>query len=175
MQLRAVAAETSTLTDRARKTSDHFSSGQVEAFRPASRRRGCFERVGQVAAPGHRSTVWISRRGNERRARAAGCCEHRGHSDQVGVRARRNRLSRTAARRPRLRWRRPGPACVRRVVGSRERHRFVSTVVPGLIDAGFPQSVAGAPPCGLFARASHSRASRLARAHSWGRITPGCT
>jgi hypothetical protein len=73
-------------TDRARKTSDHFSVGQVEAFCPISRCQAASRGSGRSRRLGALH-VFDLRRGNEPRTRASGCCDHRGHSDQVGVRA----------------------------------------------------------------------------------------
>ena len=69
----------------------------VAASRCSSRRRASLRGSGRSRHLGAFGRFRSQAR--ERRTRTSGCCDHRGHSDQVGVTARGNVRSRTAARR----------------------------------------------------------------------------
>jgi len=72
-------------TDRARKTSDHFSSGQVEASCRSSQRLAAAPRCRGLRLPGASQRFDLGR-GSTPRTRAAGCCERSGDSDHRRVR-----------------------------------------------------------------------------------------
>ena len=86
-------------TDRERKTSDHFSAGEVEAFPSVSRGLAALTASGGSRRLGALHRVDLGR-SNTRRTRASGCCEHRG----MRIRSaswRRQRAPSNRARRPR--------------------------------------------------------------------------
>jgi len=78
------AAHLQRYTGRARKTSDRFSSGPVEASRRVLRRLAPSPGSGNSRRPGQ-ARAFRSRSWQRATKSASGCCERRGHSDQVGV------------------------------------------------------------------------------------------
>ena len=156
-------------TDRERKTSDRFSSGPVEASRRVLRRLAPSPGSGNSRRPGQ-ARAFRSRSWQRATKSASGCCERRGHSDQVGV------------------WREAsGSLGQRRVAGV-----WMAGIVPPFVRrAGLfghrPSSRASGcsssspvsalrRQCAALAGASHVMALSvppgLAIAHSRGRITP---
>ncbi len=142
---RGAAGEPQRYTDRAQKTSDRFSAGQVGDSRRVSRRVAGSPDAGNVRRPGKRGRSPIS---SWQRATpgASGCCDRWDWSHHVGV-------GREAS----------GSLGLRRVAGVRTRgHRARARSTHGVVHQGSsfrtssvfvtrrqcPQSVAGAPPSG---------------------------
>ena len=124
-------------------------------------------RPARVSRSGH--TRAFRFRAHQRKERASGCCGHRGHLDQVGVRQRGNGISRAAARLSQASWRTLGLHAFDERCGLDAVTRFDRSAGSHRLRAR--RSVAVAPLCGLFATASHSRTFCPEGAHSRVRLT----